>query len=84
MSPGFPVYCKPLRQQKKRKDSFPQAPDFCADGISILAIHFGVDNIHLTDKVSLHRIYYLSLLVSDMNYFLLSNISISKYTGPKF
>ena len=31
ISPDSPVYCKPLRQQKKCKDSLPQVPGFCAD-----------------------------------------------------
>ena len=57
--PGFPVYCKPFGQQKKRKDSFPQVPGFCADSIFILVMYFGADDIHLTDRISLHRIYWL-------------------------
>ena len=57
--PGSPVYWKPLGQQKQSEDSFPQARGFCADGIFILAMYFGADNLHLTDKISLHRIYWL-------------------------
>ena len=59
ISTGFPVYCKLLAQQKKSKYSFPQAPDFCTNGILILVLYFGADNIHGTDKISLHRIYWL-------------------------
>ena len=49
ISAGSAVYCKPLGQQTKSEDSFRQAPGFCADGIFILIMYFGVDNIHLTD-----------------------------------
>ena len=59
---GSPVYCNPLGQQKKRNDPFPQAPDFCADGIFILLMYFGADYIHLTEKISLHRIYWLVVI----------------------
>ena len=60
--PGSPVYCKPLGQQNKRNDSFPQSPGFCADGVFMLLMYFGADNIHLTDKISLHRIYWLLVI----------------------
>ena len=56
ISPGFPVYCKPLGQQRKSEDSFPQAPGFCAEGMFILAMYFGADQLYLTDKISLHCI----------------------------
>ena len=59
ISPGSPVYCKPLGQQKQSEDSFPQAPGFCADGNFILAMYVGADNLHLADKISLHHIYWL-------------------------
>ena len=81
ISPGFPVYCKPLGQQKKRKDSFPQAPGFFADGIFILVMYFGADNIPLTDKSVFTAYIGLSLLVSDINYFLPSKIFVSEYTA---
>ena len=68
ISPGFPVYCKPLGQQNKCKDSFPQAPDFCADSKFILVMYFGADNIHLTDKSVFTAYIGLRLLVSDINY----------------
>ena len=35
--PGSPVYCKPLGQQKKHEDLFPEAPGFCANSIFILS-----------------------------------------------
>ena len=38
ISPGSPVYSKPLGQQKKHKDSFPQTPGFFADCIFILVM----------------------------------------------
>ena len=62
ISHGFPVYCKALGQQKKREGSFPQAPGVCADGIFILVVYFGSDNIHLTDKISLHHMYCLVVI----------------------
>ena len=58
-----------------------KAPGFCADSIFILVMYFGADNIHLTDKISLHRYIGLSLLVSDIDNFLLSKVSVSKYTA---
>ena len=62
ISPGSPVYCKSLGQQKSCKDSFPQDHGFCTDGFFILVMYFGADNIHLTDKISLHRIYWLVVI----------------------
>ena len=81
ISAGSPVYCKPLGQQKKSKDSFPHAPGVCANGIFILAMYFGADDIHLTDKISLYHIYWLVFICCDIDYFLPSKISISNYTG---
>ena len=60
--PGSAVYCKYPGQQEKHKDSFPQAPGLCADGIFNFAMQFGADNTQLTDKISLHRIYWLAVI----------------------
>ena len=43
--PCSSVYCNPPRQQEKRKDSLPQAPGFCAEGIFIFALYFDTDSI---------------------------------------
>ena len=70
-----------LGSRKKSKYSFPQAPGFCADGIFILFMYFDADNIHLTEKISLHRTYWLVFIGGDIDYFLPSIISVSKYTA---
>ena len=69
--------------REKSKYLFPPAPGFYADGIFILFMHFAADNIHLTDKISLHRTYWLVFIggeSGDINYFLPSIISVAKYT----
>ena len=82
ISPGSPVYCKPLGQKKMLKDSFPQAPGFCANGIFyIMVMYFGADNIHLIDKFSFHRIYWLVVIGWWYYLFFASKISVSKYTA---
>ena len=58
-----------------------QAPGFCADGIFILFMYFDAVNIHLTDKISLHPTYWLVFIGGDIDYFLPSIISVSKYTA---
>ena len=47
----------------------------------ILFVYFDADNIHLTDKISLHRTYWLVFIGGDISYFLPSKISVSKYTA---
>ena len=47
----------------------------------ILFMYFDADNIHLTDKISLHRTYWLVFIGGDIDYFLPSIISVSKYTA---
>ena len=82
ISPGSPVYCKPLGQQKMLKDSFSQAPGFCANGIFyILVVYFGADNIHLIDKFRFHRVYWLVVIGWWYYLFFASKISVSKYTA---
>ena len=81
ISTGSPIYCKPLVKQKNSNYSFPQAPGFCCDGIFILPMYFDANNIHLTDKISLHRTYWLVFIGGDIDYFLPSIISVSKYTA---
>ena len=56
---GSAVYCKPLGQQKKRKDSFLQAPGFCADGIFTFVVHFGVDSSYYTHHINHNLIHWL-------------------------
>ena len=63
--------------RKKSKYSFPQAPGFCADGDFILAMYFGADYIHLSDKISLHRTYWLVFIGGDIDCFLPSKISVA-------
>ena len=57
---GSAVYCTPLGQYKKKhKDSFPQAPGFCADDVFIIAVYFNTDTSpgrkssisHINDKM---------------------------------
>ena len=43
--PSSAVYCTLLGQEKKHKDSFPQAPVFCADDVFIIAVYFNTDVI---------------------------------------
>ena len=62
--------------EEKSKYSFPQAPGFCADEIFILFMYFDADNIHLTDKISLHRTYWVVFIDGDIDYFLPSKISV--------
>ena len=56
-------------------------PGFFADGIFILVMYFGADNIHLNDKIFFTAYICLSLLVNDIDDFLPSNVSVSKYTA---
>ena len=44
-------------------------------------MYFDADNIHLTDKISLHRTYWRVFIGGDIDYFLPSKISVSKYTA---
>ena len=81
ISPGFPVYCKPLWQQKKRKDSFPQLLVFAPTAFLFWSCIL-VRKIYTWLTKSVFTAFIgLSLLVSDINCFLPSKMSISKYTA---
>ena len=66
---------------EKEQILIPTGSWFCAECISILFMYFDADNINLTEKISLHRTYWLVFIGGDIDYFLPNKTSVSKYTS---
>ena len=62
---------------EKEEILIPTGSWFLRRVIFILFMYFDADNIHLTEKISLHSTYWLVFI----DYFLPNKISVSKYTA---
>ena len=62
ISPGSPIYCKPLLQQKKGKDYSNRLLVFTPMVFLFWSCILMQIILRLTDKISLHRIYWLVII----------------------